>query len=208
MLSIKKYLPYLLFVAFIFYSCSSKKSKKEQEKTKINFNNPAYVLQQTKKILGNDVKFAYKGNFDGDSAIEVAAGVELRKNKQWGIKFILLKMENDHLKTVFQTSLLNGSFRECLVQKIKFPMFNYELIYYNSQDYFLGSGGGEVYSYIINYKEERAYYAHLVVEPNKPVSLYLSDNIDVPGIKSFFISDFKRDFHSFKIVSKDLVLKY
>ncbi len=29
----------------------------------------------------------------------------------------------------------------------------YDLIYYNSLDYFLGSGGGEVYSYIIDFNK-------------------------------------------------------
>ncbi len=208
MSSTKKYLPAIFLIALFFYSCSGKKNKKNQAYNNTDFNNPAYVIQQAKKILGNNVKFAYKGNFDGDSAIEIAAGTDIKTDNKRGIKFFLLKMENDQLKTVFQSPFLSGSFRECLVQKIKFPMFDHELIYYNSQDYFLGSGGGEVYSYIINYKEGAAYYAHLIAEPGRPVSLYLSDNMNVPEIKSFFISIFKRDFPSFKIVSKDLVLKY
>ena len=208
MLSNKKYLFGLFLLILIFYSCSGKKSGDEQAKQNADYENPEFVLQQAKNVLGNNVKFAYKGKFDGDSVIEIAAGVELQSDKEWGIEFILLKMENGQLKQVFQTPLLNGSFKECLVQKIKFPMFDYELIYYNSQDYFLGSGGGEVYSYVINYNKDKAYYAHLVAEPNKPVSLYLSNNIDVPEIKSFFTSNFKRDFPSFKVVSKDVVLKY
>lgn len=208
MLSNKKLLLALFLSALILSSCSDKKSADEQAKQNADYENPEFVIQQAKKILGSNVKFAYKGKFDRDSVIEVAAGIEIQNEKDWGIKFILMKMENGRLTQVFQTPVLNGSFRECLVQKIKFPMFGYELIYYNSQDYFLGSGGGEVYSYVVNYTEDKTYYAHLIAEPNKPVSLYLSDNIDVPEIKSFFISNFKRDFPSFKVVSKDVVLKY
>ena len=190
----------------ISFSCT--KNKSDDDINKIDYANPEVVLQQAKNILGSDVKFAYKGKFDQDSTIEIATGTESQSPKQWGVKFVLLKMESDQLKIVFQTPLLNGSFKQCLVQKIKFPIFDYELIYYNSQDYFLGSGGGEVYSYLVNYKEGKIYTAHLVTQPGSNVSLYLSENIDLPEVKNFFISIFKRDYPSVQIVSKDIELKY
>lgn len=87
-------------------------------------------------------------------------------------------------------------------------MFDYELIYYNSQDYFLGSGGGEVYSYLINFNEGKTYFAHLVDEPGKSASLFLSENIDIIEVKNFFISNFKRDYPAVKLIQKDIVLKY
>ncbi len=207
MLSSKKY--YLLFAVlliFIFNSCGSKKSDEEVGAEKINFNNPAVVLQQAKIVLGNNVRFAYKGKFDHDTVTEVAAGTEIQNKSEWGIKFFLLKLNDGRLEEVFSTPLLNGSFKQCLVQKIKFPSFDHELVYYNSQDYFLGSGGGEVYSYIVNFNEGKTYAAHLVSEAGKPVSLYLSDNIDKPEIKTFFLSNFKRDYPNLHLVSKDIVL--
>ncbi len=206
MLSNKKVFIILLF-GLLSFSCSKNKSDAD-EANKIDYANPEVVLQQAKNILGNDVKFAYKGKFDQDSTIEIAAGVETQKPKEWGIKFVLIKKDKDQFKVAFQTPLLNGSFKQCLVQKIKFPIFDYELIYYNSQDYFLGSGGGEVYSYLINYNEGKTYTAHLVTQPGTNVSLYLSENIDFPEVKNFFLSIFKRDYPSIQIVSKDIELKY
>ncbi len=196
-----------MFLPVFFYSCGQKKNGGGSQQA-VNYDDPQAVLQQTKSVLGSGVKFAYKGLFDRDSVLEIAAGTEVKNNSEWGIKFYLLKLNGNKLQSVFQTDLMNGSFKECLVQKIKFPGFDHELIYYNSQDYFLGSGGGEVYSYVVNYLDKKVYYAHLVTEPGRPVSLYLSDNIDVPEIKAFFASNFKRDFPSVKIVSKDVVLKY
>ncbi len=194
-------------LSFLLFSCGGKKDD-TSETNIIDFENPEVVLQQAQKVLGANVKLAYKGKFDSDSVIEIAAGLEVQDAKDWGIKFALLKMSDNKLNPVFETSLLNGSFKECHVQKINLPSLNYELIYYNSQDYFLGSGGGEVYSYIINYNENKTYYAHLIAEPGRPTSLYLSDNIDVPEVKSFFLTNFKRDYPGFKMVSKDIVLKY
>ncbi len=197
----------VILFSVIFYSCGGKKGGENEGNKKIDFENPQVVLQQAKNVSGNNVEFAYKGKFDDDSNIEIAAGLEVQNSKEWGIKFELLKMKDGTLKKTFESPLLNGSFRKCLFQKIKFPMFNYELVYYNSQDYYLGSQGGEIYSYIVNFKEGRIYYAHLISGPGRPISVFLSKNIDVPGIKNFFMSIFKKDFPSFTVVDKDFELK-
>lgn len=197
----------LICSAFILNSCGKKKSSTEEQK-KIDYENPEVVMQQAKNVLGENVKFAFKGKFDRDSVVEIAAGQEIKNGNEWGIKFELLKKSGNKLTPTFGTRLLNGSFKESLVKKIELPVIDYEMIYYNSQDYFLGSGGGEVYSYLINFDEGKAYYAHLITEQGRPVSLYLSDNIDIPEVKSYFLNIFKRDYPNAKVVSKDIVLKY
>ena len=194
-----------ILLSFILNSCGGKSDKNGNDK--VDFENPQVVLQQAKDVLGNNVKYAYKGKFDDDSNIEIAAGLEVQNSKVWGIKFVLLKMENGSLVKAYESPLFNGSFKECLFQKIKFPMFDYELVYYNSQDYYLGSGGGEIFSYIVNYQEGKTYYAHLISGPNRPISVFLSKNIEVREIKNFFVSNFKRDFPSFTVVDKDIELK-
>ncbi len=207
MLSSRYSILFVLLLALLFFSCSGKKPNQQNDST-VDYENPQLVLQKAKEVLGSNVSFAYKGRFDMDTVVEIAAGIEIQMPKQWGIKFVLLKLVGDQLKEVYETPLLNGSFKQCLVQKIKFPYFDHELIYYNSQDYFIGSGGGEVYSYLVNFNKKETYYAHLVTQPDKPISLFISSNIDIPQIKGFFISNFKRDYPSLKIISKDVVLKY
>ncbi|MFO7448049.1 MAG: hypothetical protein R6W90_16930 [Ignavibacteriaceae bacterium] len=195
----------LCTIAFI--SCDDKNEPGNQA-DQINLNDPEIVLKESKKVLGNNVAFAYTGMFDPDTLAEVAAGAEIENKDEWGIVFYLLKQNDGSLEKEFQTGILEGSFNECLVRKIKFPSFNYELVYYNSQDYFLGSGGGEIFSYIIDYNNEQTYYAHLFTEAGQPVSLFLSENITSPEVKNFFISNFKRDYPSVSVVDKDVDLKY
>jgi len=194
----------LLLLPLLISSCS--KQKKEEVKQMPDFNNPKVVMEETKKVLGDNVKFARRGKFKGESPVEVAAGVEISDKNNWGIKFYLLKEEKNKLVSIYETKLLEGSFTECLVNQFKFPGFDYELVYYNSQDYFLGSGGGEIFSYIIDFKKGDTFYAHLFSEPRKPVSLFLSQNINNQSIKDFFISNFRRDFHSLTIVPDDVDL--
>ena len=192
-----------ILITIVIVSCGERKHPAEKVEHTKDYNSPAIVTSEAKKILGSDMKFAYKGNFDKDSVVEIAAGTELENKSEWGIQFYLLKLEKNKLEKAFQTNLLKGSFKESLTKKIEFPSFNYELIYYNSQDYFLGSGGGEIFSYIIDFKNQKTFYAHLFIEKQK-ISLFLSNNIDSSEIKNFFIANFKRDYPNLQIVSKDV----
>lgn len=208
MLSNKKILSVFILLSLFFFSCGGNKTKEEKIKLEQSYNDPSFVLSQAKKLLGDSVKAAFKGKFDRDSVIEVVAGTEISNKSEWGIRFYLLKLQGDELVKISQTDLLQGSFKGSLCNKIKFPSFDHELIYYNSRDYFLGSAGGEIFSYIINMQENKTYYAHLVADENKPASMYISDNIDVPEIKNFFILNFKRDYPKVSLSSKDIKLKF
>jgi len=203
----------LLFILVLFFSLiilipsCGEKEKHEQEPT-FSLGDTVMVKTETKKILGENLKFYLIGNFDDDSLQEVAAGIELTENSTWGIKFILLKVEGNHLIKKYESEILDGSFKESLVKKIKFPKYNYELIYYNSQDYFLGSGGGEVFAYIIDFGNKNKFYAHLFTESRRPVELFLSKNIADTDMKNFLISAFKKDYPDLRFASEDVSLEF
>jgi hypothetical protein len=187
-------------------SCSDK--KEGEQKPNFSFTDSLMVNSETKKILGDKLKIVLIGNFDKDSLQEIAAGIELTENNVWGIKFVLLELEDNQLVKKYETALLDGSFKESLVKKIKFPKFKHEVIYYNSEDYFWGSGGGEVFAYIINLAENETFYAHLFSESRRPVELFLSKNITEPDLKKFFVSSFKKDYPELKLTSDDVSLEF
>ena len=201
----KKYL--FLFVLTIFiFGCNNQDGSKNTSSKIPDFNDQQIAASEASKSIGSEVAFAYKGTYDIDTSIEIASGIEINNSKDWGIKFNLMKFENDSLKTIFQSDILDGSFSESLVKKINLPSCNYDLIYYNSLDYFLGSGGGEVYSYIVDYNKSKIYYAHLIIEQSEAISLFLSENIDNQEVKEFFVKNFTNDYPSLKIISKDIEL--
>ena len=194
----------LILSVIVINSCGE---KEKQVAPASNLDNPEVLKKEASKILGENTQVTFSGLFDSDKKSEIVAGTEVMTKNVWGIKFSLLKKNDNKLTKGFQTKLLEGSFRECLVNKIKFPSFDHELIYYNSRDYYMGSGGGEVFSYIIDFDVKETFYAHLVVEPEKPVYLYLSENINNPEIKNFFIGNFKRDYPSPTLVPEDIDLE-
>jgi len=196
----------IIILISLIPSCSDK--KEEVKEPSFSFNDSSMVNMETKKILGDNLKFFLTGNFDQDSLQEIAAGIELTENNNWGIKFVLLEVVDNQLKKTYESELLAGSFKGSLVKKIKFSNIKYDLIYYNSQDYFWGSGGGEVFAYVINFDDNKTYYSHLFSESRKPAELFLSKDIAEPELRKFFISNFKKDYPDLKLASEDVSLEF
>jgi hypothetical protein len=204
LLSNKKfYITLLISVLFFIISCNER--EKKVSPTKIDLSTPEALLKEAKKILGNDTQIAVKGNFDADTSKEFVAGTEINKPEKWGIQFHLLKQKDDTLQEVFSTDLLEGSFTDAMVRKEKPAGENYDMIYYNSLDYYLGSGGGEVFAYLIDFSNKQTYYAHLFTQRGGGIFLFISANVS-PEIKNFFLNVFNKDYPNVRIVEKDIDL--
>ncbi|MCX8106060.1 MAG: hypothetical protein N3D80_09345 [Ignavibacterium album] len=202
MLSDKFIKSFLLALLIVAAGCSDKNEKIPV----LNYEDKKQMLEVVKRFYDENVTNAFGGVFDESGKETIVAGIEKNDKNEWGIKFIQLKKVDNEFETIFETKLLDGSFKESMVDKIKFPMRDYELIYYNSQGYFMGSGGGEVISYIIDFGKKEVYYAHLVADPEIPPSLYISPNTQDRYIREFFYSYFKRDYPKLRIVDEDIQL--
>ena len=190
----------ILIVIIYLLTCSCGEKIKN-----VNFDDPKAVRNVANKLLEENVKFSSAGYFSSDSTRSIVAGIESSGTNQFGITFSLIDFADGEFTVVYNTEILNGSFDKCIVDKMKFSSDKTELIYYNSKDYYLGTGGGDVYLYIINFVKKEVYSAHLMVERIAGASLYLSDNIDSPNMRQFLISYFKKDYHALRIVQTDVL---
>ncbi|MGE5399068.1 MAG: hypothetical protein ACM3S2_01605 [Ignavibacteriales bacterium] len=163
--------------------------------------------EKIKSLLGSKSRLLEEGRFQDDSTYGVAAGLEVNDKSAWGIKFFYFKKSNNDLIKSYETPLLKGSLTQSLIKKIKINPIGHEMLYYDSQDYFLGSGGGEIFSYIIDFNAPKVYYAHFFTVPKKPTSLFMSSDTDVKEIREFFVRHFQKDYPELKIVSKDYDLE-
>jgi len=183
----------------------SKKAKKEDINVLLKkYNSQGFLIEKVREVLGKNVSFAVKGNFDNKNNLEIAAAKEISETDTSGIQFFLLELKETELSVISSTKVLRGSLTKSLTNKIKFPFFNYELLYYNSNNYYMGSRGGEQFSYIINFKENETYYSHVVSAPKKLAQIYISKNIKRKEIKNFFISNAKRDFPNIRVSVRDM----
>ena len=200
---LNKYFSAVLFIFLAFLlSCGDSDEKKNKAPLK-DFRDPAVQLREAKSLLGDNARITFIGNFDKDDNEEIVAGSEISTKDEWGIKFTSININSEKPEKIFETRLLEGSIEESRIEKLNLSSKDYDLLYYNSLDFFMGSGGGEVICYIIDFNEKEAYYAHLVAD-NKKVSLYLSDNIKNDDVRQFFLNTFKRDFPTYILVQQDI----
>jgi hypothetical protein len=167
------------------------------------FEEPALVLKTAKEVLNQEVAFSSSGYFDSDTLKSIVAGVEVSTSSQMGVQFFLINWVDGTFQKTYSTGILEGSFTQCTVDKIKFSDFRNELIYFNSESYFMGSAGGEVFAYIIDLKDKKTYSAHLTAASKGLVMLELSDNIKTRMMKNFFIGYFKRDYPNLAIMQTE-----
>ena len=193
----------ILFLFIGIISCSDK----EEKIPVLDFENKVQVLDIVKKHYNKETQVAFGGLFDETGKQYIAAGYEINNSDEWGIKFEFLEKSGNKFNSKYETDLLDGSFKESFVDKIQFSSIDYDLVYYNSQGYFMGSGGGEVFSYIVDFENKQVYYAHLVVEPGSSTSLFISENTQNKELINFFTLTFKKDHPNLKIIEDDIVVE-
>lgn len=181
--------------------------KKEAEETPQGaaFESNEMLQGKIHGVLNTDAKFILKGKFATDSLNEIASGSEVMNKKEWGIRFYLLSYKDGKFQKSWETPLLNGSFKESKVEKLRMNNIDHDYVYYNSLNYFMGSSSGEVLSYIIDLKAQIVYYAHLVMEPEGKVELFVS-NSGNNDILKYYTTVFKKDYPALKLTDKDPVL--
>ena len=189
----------ILLTLLFLTGCGKKDSKS------VNYNDMRAIKNLAAQLIDKEIKFVTSGNFSSEETISIVAGTEVSGKNQWGISFSLIEKIDDEFIVVYNTGLLEGSFNNSIVDKMKLSSFKGEMIYYNSKDFYLGTGGGDVFLYIINFSQKEIYYAHLIVQKSAGVLLYLSENIEDPMIRKFFIRYFKKDYSALRIIKSDLL---
>lgn len=190
--------------SFIFFFVLISCSEKENKIPVIDYKDKTQLLSVVKSNFNKDVQVVFGGMFDETGKDIIAAGWEIENADEWGIKFVFLQQEGDKLINKFETDLLDGSLKESVNNKIKFSSFDYELLYYNSGSFFMGSAGGEVFTYVIDLQNKQVYFAHLVAAA-KSTSLFISKNTENKEIRNFFQQIFKKDHPTLKLVDTDII---
>ncbi|MGB5849475.1 MAG: hypothetical protein WBH40_13360 [Ignavibacteriaceae bacterium] len=196
--NINKIIGIILLLLFLV-GCGKKDSKPA------NYNDMRAIKNIAAQLIDKEIKFITSGDFSSEGTKSIVAGTEVSGKDKWGISFSLIEKIDDEFKVVYDTGLLEGSFDNCIVDKMKLSSFKGEMIYYNSKDFYLGTGGGDVFLYIINFSKKEIYYAHLIVQKSAGVLLYLSENIEDPMIRKFFIRYFKKDYSTLRVIKSDLL---
>lgn len=192
----------------IFNACNTKVEPTEEEKFIERISIPSNALEFINSKVEESEDFATVGYFLNTDSPQIASIKEIFSKNEWGIKFSLFNFTKDTVIFIRSSKTLDGSVKESEVTKVSIDSSGIEMLFYNSGDYFLGSGGGEVFAYLVDYKSDKIHYAHLVLIRNKSAQLFISPSTeDYPEVKNFFESFFRKDYEDLKISEKDIQLQ-
>lgn len=211
LLKINKELILPSLIAALLISCgdSGKDNKPDIEKEKAEEmkRNDNALIAKVKNKFGEPAVSVLIGAFDYDTNNRIAvAGLEIIEKDDWSICFAFLdNNEGEELVEKWRTEKLLGSFNECLIKPISLSGFKNELVYYNSQNYYIGSAGGDIYAYIIDYPNKAVYQAHFFSYADRPVSLYVPKAPYNEEIVDFLTNEFKLIYPEVILTDKDYV---
>lgn len=164
------------------------------------------LLAHLKTNFDPQTEVALYSQFDTDSSKEILAIKESRqggtKTDKWGLKIQLLS--KDSLKKKDEVFLPEMSTTESICTTQRLDSISYDLFYYNSGSFYIGSSGGEIFAYLVDFPQKQTYYTHLTISPNKPAALFFSKNCGEQKVKDFFLNLFKLDYPGLVVVQKDI----
>jgi len=191
-----------LFIAGCDFSCK----KDEIIPLETQLQDSTKLLSFVKEKINPDIGFAIFDTFELDAIKKIAVCREISNLNEWGIRFGYYAIMSDSLVQLFETNLLEGATDESIIKSLSLPEYPNKLLYYNSNSYFMGSGGGEVFIYIVDFNTKQINYGHLIISPRYPVSLFLSNKMN-KSVSDFIIGEFKKDYPTLRIIKKDLKLE-
>ncbi|QKJ98351.1 MAG: hypothetical protein HND40_01605 [Ignavibacteriota bacterium] len=98
---------FLFLLALAALSCSDKQEKIPA----INYESKKEVLDVVKKYCNSKAAIAVGGMFDERGKQYIAYGVEYENSEEWGIKFSFVEKSGEDFNLIFETDLLEGSFK-------------------------------------------------------------------------------------------------
>lgn len=191
----------------IFIVGCGEKKKSDPEAVQNESSNSSSVLTQIQKEILPEARELVSGEFlPGDNTL-LAVLCEVNTATEWGVRINILKADNSKFLHYYTTSTLEGAFDQGIFQSVRFPETEYDMLIYDTEDYFLGTSGGEVFYYVIDPLEKRTFYSHLVIKSADTPQLFVQPEISSTVIRNFIINKFRSDYPELVISSSDIVIE-
>ncbi len=196
-----KFYTILIISIFLVSGCKQSGKNNSPETPSSSIAVPVDSLLARKFGTTSLRKLSTSLNIDGTNNFAVC--FEPKSGKGGGIVLALVGINQDTLTTLFNSSLLDGSVEKTSISLLTDPRdTTNKFAYYDTGDYLLGSGGGEMYIYIISLKFPELVQAHLIITSTAPPKLYIHPNC--PGTIALLIeNELRADYPGFQRIKKD-----
>ena len=196
-------LPALLsIVVIIFFAGCEKKNENQEPQAAFKTDNERIIEFVNNRYHCKEVK-VLNGSFKPNCNL-FAVVYEVNSGTEFGIKFILAHIASDSVIVDYNSDLFDGAVNQSIFEKTNLPGKGYDAAYYNSAGYFMGSGGGEVFAYVVDFKDAIIASGHIFISGESGPKLYIPATVKDKITRDALIKKIKNDFPEIKPVSQDV----
>lgn len=204
----------LLFFSFLIflcsvYSCNENKVDKQTEQeigdslsvSRITFIKSRTAVKLNAKALG--VLF---GNFTDSTKLicAILLKMESKDLKNLSIAFVDTSLINSENFVLYVTDPLEGDPENTELTSVLLTDSPHPLVYFNTGDFLMGTGGGEVYHYLIDAAKKQIYPAHFIADKANGFGLFLPLISRAAEIREFFHTRVSKQFSPLSTLKRDI----
>jgi|YNPMSStandDraft_2_1061718.scaffolds.fasta_scaffold00039_41 hypothetical protein len=203
---LKSFFNFLFLFTILFFSACDNSNKQKSLESNLQLKKQLSekdIIDLIQKKYGENAIKIMNGEFLPSDSSHRAVCYEVSEDTIWAIKFIFIKVDKDSIYEIWQTQNLEGSFNEAEVKLYRPENLNYDLVFYDSKNYYAGNDLGEVFLYAIDLNQKKTNYAHAFYDQTTPPSVYFSPEIDNEIIQKFYFNLLRKRFETLRLAKKD-----
>jgi hypothetical protein len=183
---------FCILALLIFYSCeksnqdpaplAEKLSRIDSLSLRFPNLNPKALSVVTGEIIT-----ALEGNFSNAKDVVYAVLIDDQTKNLCHLKIKFIRKFDTYYQAAYSSPSLEGIKKSFGLEKAILPGLSYQLLYFDSGGYYLGSGGGEIFSYLIDAEMARTYSALLRIGDGNPPQILIPRSCNRIEVRNYFI---------------------
>lgn len=204
----------LLFFSFLIflcsvYSCNENKVDNQTEQEigdSLSVSRITYIKSRTAVKLNAKALGVLFGNFldSTKSTCAILLKMESKDLKNLSLAFIDTALINSENFVLYVTEPLEGDPENTELTSVTITGSKQSFLYFNTGDFLMGTGGGEVYHYLIDAAKEQIYPAHFIADKTNGFGLYLPPISRAAEIREFFHTKVSKQYSPLSTLKRDI----
>jgi hypothetical protein len=147
-----------------------------------------------------------QGHFISTDKDEYAVLFESKLGHDIGVAVSVCTISQNAVAVEYSSPVVDGALKQATFQQVVLPGVSDTALYYDSGDFFMGSGSGEVYVYVIFPKTNTIVKGHLFLTGEAPPRLFVPESTTATAVRTYIFNKFKDQYPGLKFAQKDITI--
>ncbi|MCE1188092.1 MAG: hypothetical protein LWX56_03040 [Ignavibacteria bacterium] len=164
------------------------------------------MLNKLSEAAGYKVLSYHQGHFIDSVTVSFACigEVDSKGIKNVQITFVSLGSDSS-FRNIFACKPFEANPGQLEIFTTKLENSSYDCLYFDSGDYYVGTGGGEVYQFIADARQRIVYRTHFVFSKEQRPGVYFYAECKTEEIRKLFLNHLRNDYPEVTILRTDPV---